>query len=159
MNINYLQISLTIIKRTFLVTILLMAVSCNLAPGSYPYAEEYEINVNESELIKAIQNFKKDNPQYIVPAQTQLTDGRKNEQGQNFWYHIYFFNHEENRIIKCWTRPIDNKKTTFAFIGINQGLELGNWRMINKDFSSSENKEEKKKFEQQILNVIKKKLK
>lgn len=136
-----------------------MAFSCNLAPGSYPYAEEYEINVNESELIKTILDFKKDNPRYIMPAQTQLTDGRRNDERQNFWYHIYFFNREENKIIKCWTRPIDKGKTTFAFIGINQGLEIGNWRMINKDFTSSENKEEKKKFEQQILNVIKKNLK
>ncbi|MBK8712291.1 MAG: hypothetical protein IPL97_10535 [Niastella sp.] len=145
--------------KSFLVIVLLSKVTaCNFAPGSYPYAEEYEINVNESDLIEAIQNFKKDNPQYIVPEQTQLNDGRNNEAGQNYWYHIYFYNQDENKIIKCWTRPIDKGKTTFAFIGINQGLELGNWKMINKDFSRSENKEVKKKFEERILNKIKEKL-
>ena len=128
----------------------------NFAPGSYPYAEEYEINVKESDLIKAIQDFKKDNPQYIVPEQTQLKD----EQGgdRKLWYFVYFYYPQENQILCTWTRPIDKGKTTFAFIGINQGLELGNWKMINKDYGSSENKEEKKKFEERILNKIKEKL-
>jgi len=37
-------------------------------------------------------------------------------------------------------------------------LELGNWKDINKDFKRSENKAEKKKFEERILNKIKEKL-
>jgi hypothetical protein len=143
----------------FLVSILLLLFFAHkFSPGSYVHAEEYVINVNESDLIKVIQNFKKDNPQYIVPEQTQLIDGRRNETGQNHWYHVYFYNQDENKIVKCRTRPIEKGKTTFVFIGINDGLALGNWKMINKDFNRSQNKEEKKKFEEYILNRIKKAL-
>lgn len=145
--------------KSFLVLIILSRITaCNFAPGSYPYREEYQLNVPETTLVEAIQGFKKDNPQYVVPEQTQLTDGRNNAAGQDYWYHIYFYYEDENRIVKCWTRPAEKGKTTFAFIGINQGLELGNWKYINKDFSRSENKEEKKKFEERILNKIKEKL-
>ena len=141
-----------------LVLIVLYGIATCFAPGSYPYREAYVINVSESTLIEAIQNFKKNNPQYIVPEQTRLTDGRINEQFRDHWYHIYFYYEDENRIVKCWTRPAEKGKTTFAFIGINQGLELGNWKDINKDFKRSENKAEKKKFEERILNKIKEKL-
>lgn len=145
--------------KVFLVLVILSRITaCNFAPGSYPYREEYELNVPEATLIEAIQEFKKENPQYVVPGQTQLTDGRNNEAGQAYWYHIYFYYKDENRIVKCWTRPSGKGKTTFAFIGINQGLELGNWKDINKDFNLSENKEEKNKFEELILNKIKEKL-
>lgn len=151
--------TLKIFIKSFLVIFFFLEITaCDFAPGSYPYAEEYELNVNESDLIKAIQEFKKNNPQYDLPEQTQLTDGRKSEKGQDYWYHIYFYYKDENIIIKCWTRSIAKEKTTFAFIGSNQGLEFGNWKMINKDFSRSENEEEKKKFEERILNKIKMKL-
>ena len=142
----------------FLVLIVLYGISTYFAPGSYPYREAYVLNVSESTLIEAIQDFKKNNPQYIVPEQTQLTDGRNNEKFLDHWYHIYFYYEDENRIVYCWTRPAEEGKTTFALIGINQGLELGNWKDINKDYNRSENKKEKKKFEERILNKIKEKL-
>lgn len=151
--------TLMVFIKSFLVVVFLSRITaCNFAPGSYPYREEYELNVLESTLVEAIQDFKKDNPQYIVPEQTQLIDGRSNETRQDYWYHIYFYYKDENKIVKCWTRPSEKGKTTFALIGVGQGLELGNWKMINKDFSRSENKEEKKKFEERILNKIKEKL-
>ncbi len=144
------------IKSFLLIVFLSEIIACNIAAGSYPNAEEYEINGNESTLIEAIQNFKKNNPQYNVPEQTQLQDGRNDD--KDHWYHIYFYYPEENQIIYTWTRPADNGKTTFAFVSINQGLTLGKWKDINKDFSSSENKEQKKKFEDRILNKVKEKL-
>ena len=57
------------------------------------------------------------------------------------------------QIIYTWIRG--NK---FAFISINKGTEIGNWKRINKDLNDSENKEEKKKFEERILNKIKEEL-
>ena len=144
------------IKSFILIVFLSKITACNFAPGSYPYVEEYKIDVNESTLIEAIQNFKKNNPQYNVPEQTQLQDGRNDD--NDYWYHIYFYYPEENQIIYTWTRPADNGKTTFAFVSINQGLTIGKWKDINKDFSSSENKEQKKKFEDRILNKVKEKL-
>lgn len=144
------------IKSFTLIVFLSKITACNFAPGSYPYAEEYEINVNESTLIEAIRNFKKNNPQYNVPEQTQLQGGRHGD--KDYWYHIYFYYAEEDQIINTWTRPVNKGKTTFAFVRINQGLTLGKWKDINRDFSGSENKELKKKFEERILNKVKEKL-
>jgi len=92
-----------------------------------------------------------------VPEQTQLQDGRDDE--KDHWFHVYFYFPEENQIIYAWTRPSEKEKTSFAFVGINNGLILGNWKEINKDFSGSENEKEKKKFEERILDKIKEKLK
>lgn len=146
------------VKSLLVIIILSNVTACNIAAGSYPYAERYELNVNEASLIKAIQDFKKNNPQYIVPEQTQLIDERNDEPNQDYWYHVYFYYQDENRIVKCWTRPAEKGKTTFAFVGVNEGLTLGNWKFINKDFSRSENKAELKKFEERILNKIKEEL-
>jgi hypothetical protein len=45
--------------------------------------------------------------------------------------------------------------TTFAFVAINHGLELGNWKDINKDFTKKEDSIQKIKFERFILNPVK----
>ncbi|MBN8786842.1 MAG: hypothetical protein J0I84_07120 [Terrimonas sp.] len=138
-------------------------VACNLAPGSYPYAETYELSYSEEEVKTAINKFKQEHPEYIVPKVTinnqgswDLPDGQSKE--PTHWYGVYFYYRNENKIIFTWTRPAGKNKTTFAFVSINDGLNLGNWKRINKDFSRSENKEEKKKFEERILNKIKEKL-
>ncbi|MPT36111.1 MAG: hypothetical protein E2604_13740 [Flavobacterium sp.] len=137
--------------------------SCNFAPGSYPYAEEYDIDSSEKTLITAVENFKKHHPEYCVPNTitiqgnlTTLNNGRRN--ANDYWYHIYFYYSDTNQIVKSWLRPIDSMSTTFAFIGINQGLEIGNWKEINHDLTGKDNSSEKQKFERLILDGIKKEL-
>lgn len=150
--------------KSFLVIVLLSKITaCNFAPGSYPYAETYELNYSEEEVKTAINKFKQEHSEYIVPKVT--IDGKAtwdliDEQSKdpNHWYIVYFYYPEEKQIILTWTRPSEKGKTAFAFVSINEGLTLGNWKEINKDFSRSENKEEKKKFEERILNKIKEKL-
>ncbi|MFZ7114876.1 MAG: hypothetical protein ACO1G9_05815 [Bacteroidota bacterium] len=93
------------------------------------------------------------NPEYQVPEQVDLKDGRSDT--SDLWYHCYFYIKDENIIIYAWTRPKEIEKTTFAFIAVNQGLILGNWKEINNDLNSAENERMKKLFEQHILNPIK----
>jgi hypothetical protein len=38
---------------------------------------------------------------------------------------------------------------------VNDGLTIGRWKDINKDFDNDENKKQKTKFEERILNKIK----
>ena len=143
--------------KIFLILIFSLKLSsCNFSPGSYPYAQEYEINVNESILIKAVEDFKKSNPLYIVPNYLQIKDGRYTE--KDHWYHNYFYYPDEIQIINAWLRSSDKGHTTLAFVGINQGLTLGHWKEINKDFNNSENQLQKQKFEERILRKIKEKL-
>ncbi len=150
------------IAYVLIITITLFSCnSCNLnmiSAGSYPYAEDYKLKIKESELIDIIIKFKSDNPQYCVPQQIKLIDGRSNDRDDH-WYHIYFYYKEENQIIYTWIRQTENDNTSFAFVSIKSANELGNWKDINKDFSESENKLQKEKFEQRILNKIKMQIK
>jgi hypothetical protein len=138
-------------KKLIYLFILFAFYSCNLAPGSYPYAEVYEFDVSEGVLIKAVEEFKSDNPKYALPNQERFVDGKRDE--KDHWYHIWFYYPDRNKVVKSWIRG--NK---IAFIGIGDGMDLSNYKEINKDFGYSENKEEKKKFEERILNKIKEKL-
>ncbi|SFO38955.1 hypothetical protein SAMN05421741_1495 [Paenimyroides ummariense] len=132
----------------------------NFAPGSYPHVEKYELDYSQDEVKIAVDKFKKQHSEFIVPTVTinnkgslDLTDGQSNEITD--LYKIYFYYKDEQKIIYTWIQPLDNNKTIFAFVAINKGLNLGNWEDINKDFSDFENKEEKRKFEEKILNKIK----
>lgn len=149
------KLILWIISATILVGIVIKF-GVEFAPGSYPYAEEYEINVEESKLIEAIQEFKKENPEYNIPKLSQFQDGRHN--ADDNWYRVYFYYPRESQIIYTWTRPsIEIGKTTFALVRIFNS-NGGNSKDFNKDFGCSDNHVEIKKFEDRILNKIKQKL-
>lgn len=126
-----------------------------LAAGSYPYAETYELEYSENEVIEAITQFKTQYPERtvpILPDSSTLEDGRRND--SDHWFHVYFYNVAKNQILNTWTSPAGRNKTTFAFISVNNGLELGNWKILNKDFDAEENRKLKNEFEVDILNPI-----
>lgn len=148
-----------IIVNSFIVLYLALMVgytSCCLAPGSYPYAERYEINCSEADLILAIEKFKMENAGYNLPSRAQLKDGRRDE--NDHWYHVYFYYEKENKIVKTWVRKASERTAIFAFVSINDGLTLGKWKDINNGYSKRENKLQKEKFERLILNEIKKQI-
>ncbi len=133
------------------------------APGSYPYAENYELNYPEDKVIEAITKLKTSDNELLVPkvtiqgsGQWDLNDGK--EKVTDYWYKFYFYDKEKNEILFTWTRPAGPNSTTFAFVSINKGLELGHWNNINDDFGFFENRKIKKHFEETILKRIKKNL-
>jgi hypothetical protein len=121
------------------------------SPGSYPYAETYEINAPENKVIQAIQQLKVAHPALSSP--TFLLDGRQDN--NDHWYHIYFYYPEQKQIVYGWTRASAKDKTTLAFVAISEGPTLGNWKEINKDFPAKRNRELKSEFERRILDSIK----
>jgi hypothetical protein len=131
-----------------LITSLLIFISCIFAPGSYPYAEIYEFDVSEEILINAAENFKKENPEYNLFNQERFKDGKRNK--KDHWYHIWFYYSQDNIIVKCWIR-----NNEVAFVGLGDGMNLNNYKEVNKDFTRKENKAQKDKFEKLILNKIK----
>ncbi|MEE1900094.1 hypothetical protein GN157_12365 [Flavobacterium rakeshii] len=143
-------------KKYLIFLSLMFLVSCNFAPGSYPYAEIYTIEVGYNNLIQAVEEFKRTHPEYIVPDSVGLYDG-KSDRPDDHWYHIYFYNKTQNKILYTWVRTSD-EGCSFAFVAVNDGLKLGNWKYINKDFSSKENRLEKQYFETEILNYIRQSL-
>lgn len=134
-----------------IILFMLAIISCDFAPGSYPYAEVYEFDVSEKSLIETVKSFKRDNPKYVLKNQDRFVDGFKNN---SRWYHIWFYYPERNIIVKCWIR--DNK---IGFVGIGDGMELKNYKEINKDIAIHSNIKEKQIFEKLIICKIKKYLK
>ncbi|ADB39207.1 hypothetical protein Slin_3196 [Spirosoma linguale DSM 74] len=127
------------------------------APGSYPYAERYEIKASEKSLIQATNKFKAKHPD-IVPADSiGLVDGRS-ASPDDYWYHVYFYYPKEDQLLTTWIRASDKTHSTFAFTAVSQGTGLGKWRLINKDLDSNENRLQKHQFEQRILKEITKNL-
>ena len=152
----------------FISTLILFS-SCSLfGVGSYPNAETYEIDGSEEEVLKAVQIFKSQNPQYNVPDSITL-HGRHQpnaykDRKNNLWYNIYFYDKENKQIYLTWTRQITqqfgeletNPKTKFALVSIRTGFKLGiQAPKINRDFTRKENKYYKKRFEDLFLNKIK----
>jgi hypothetical protein len=132
----------------------------SLAPGSYPYAEIYEMQAPEKEVIESISKFKSHHQEMIVPDIT--IDGYpagsiKNSEGKrdgSYWYINYYYYPNENEIVFTWTRPTGNGNTDLALVSINQGLDIGHWKDINKDFKRAENKKIKTQFENKILKQL-----
>lgn len=134
--------------------IVVCCTSCAFAPGSYPYAELYEFQLSEDSLIKVVERFKIQNPEYNIPNQERFVDGRKNEAKQ--WYHVWFYYPQDKKVVKCWIQATNNGYASIGFVGIGDGLSLDNYKELNKDFSDEENNLQKEKFERLILNKIKK---
>jgi len=128
---------------------------------SYPYGEEYRVNAPENDVISAVKTFKAQHPEFVVPdsltmqagKKSNLVDGRRGK--GDYWYHVYFYYVKENEVVKTWIKPADSSHTIFAFDAVNEGLMIGNWRGVNKDYSESESQHVKEIFEQRILNEVK----
>jgi hypothetical protein len=130
------------------------------SPGSYGHAERYELDYPEEKVIEAISRLKDADKDLVVPkvtiqnsGQWELNDGKEKE--TDYWYKFYFFDKEKNQILFTWTRPSGPNTTTFAFVSINNGLDLGHWNDINDDFGFFENRKIIKGFEDTILKRVK----
>ncbi|HTJ49671.1 MAG TPA: hypothetical protein VL443_09475 [Cyclobacteriaceae bacterium] len=133
------------------------------SPGSYGHAELYELNYPEKKVIDAINNLKNTDAELRVPKVTIKNDGQFDlkdgkERSTDYWYKVYFYDKKNNQILFTWTRPSGSNTTTFAFVSINSGLDLGHWKDVNNDFGFFENREIKKNFEETILEKLKKNL-
>ncbi|WP_109745112.1 hypothetical protein [Arcicella aurantiaca] len=104
--------------------------------------------MSDSSLIKKVEIFKQKNPTFNAPSVTELTD---NNSVTGNRYICYFYYKEENQIILTWIKAIDEKQTQFAIVSINDGLELGKWKELNKDYDYFETIKEREKFEKRIL--------
>ena len=134
---------------------LIMVTTPKFADSSYPDAESYILEYPESIVLEAIKSFKIANPQHLQPQYLNLNDGHDMKDHAGQLYHLYFFYPENYQIVYAWTRPIDNNSTELALVAINDGLMLGNWKDINKDFTVNENNFQKEKFTNTIFNKIK----
>jgi hypothetical protein len=158
------------VKNIILIIILIVGLfgvskfAKDFGAGSYPNAEIYEINAPEDKVLKAIYKLKDSQKDFLVPRVTfenkdssdlSESEGRKYN---SYWNFNYFYYSDQKKIILTWTRPNYNM-TDFAFVSINDGLDIGHWKDINRDFGFFENRKKKKEFETRILKPIKEILK
>lgn len=124
-----------------------------LAVGSYPYAQHYELNAAEDDVIKAVKQFRTKHPETKVPYTTingQPAESLSMEEGRrdsSYWYAFYFYFPSQNEVFLTLTRPSENGKTDFSLVSVNKTLDLPHWKTVNEDFNSSENKRVKSQFE------------
>ena len=127
--------------------------SCNsFSAGSYAYAEIYHYDVSANNLINKISSLKEKDSTLVPPTFLHLTDGKSDS--LDHWYSIYFYNKNKNEIIFIWIRANGKQSANLAFVGVNQGLSLGNWKYINKDYQRDKNNKKKEEFRQLILDKI-----
>jgi hypothetical protein len=119
------------------------------SPGSYPYSEIYEMDMNDSLLIEQIQQFKQKNNSYKVPLESDLVDDTYNKESNRFIF--YFYYKEENKIVMTWVRSIDKEHSQLGIVSISDGIELANTKELNNDYGFSETIKEREKFENKIL--------
>jgi hypothetical protein len=122
------------------------------APGSYPYTEDYTLDCSENQAIEAVKAFKIKHPEYTLSNDIGINDGSREK--LDYWYHLYFYYPRENAIVYTWLRDNYEGGTTFALVAISPTMALSDLKKINRDFSSQENKDQKKKFEDRILHEI-----
>lgn len=138
-------------KTIYIIILFVVVASCrDMSAGSYPYAEIYRFDVSEDTLIHFLAEMK-EREHYLPPEYLQLSDGKRDS--LDHWYHIYFFDKEKNEVYKTWVRKEDKVVTKFAFVSI-QSLVTGEFKRINKDFSSDQNRSKLKAFDKTILQKI-----
>lgn len=131
--------------------------------GTDPFAETYELNAAEDDVIKAIESLKKQQPDFIPPSYLKefiKVEGGKNDANK---YLIYFYYKKENKVLETWIRPNNDYGTTLAFVAVNDNLSVENWKdgmndfgwkTINDDYWFWENRKIKKEFEERIVAKI-----
>lgn len=48
-------------------------------------------------LIKAVEEFKTDNPKYVLSNQERFIDGKRDK--KDHWYHIWFYYPDRNKVV------------------------------------------------------------
>ena len=118
--------------------------------GSYPFAESWNIAAKESDVIKAIESLKSDNPNLKPPKDSSFR--------YSYWYYADFYYLDTRQTVHAWTRPGTNEFTTdLAFVSISNSYNKED-KLINKDFWYLANRREINKFKRLIVDKLEQKL-
>lgn len=156
-------ICITVISAFFLwIGFLWKIFSCGVA-GSYPCVETWNLKVKERDLIKVIQDVKKEHPEFEPPNISFPTSGK-----HEYWYDFTFYYKDTKENVYTWIRQnSDTSYTTIALVAIATHVDsltpIHEIKMvrkeINRDYGYFANKKEISKFENKILNLIREKIK
>jgi len=116
-----------------------------ISPGNYHKSENYIVKSSQINFASKIDSLKTKNNRYSPRNLEDSYDSLRHS------YNIYIFNYRKNQIIHLETQQMDKSQSIIHFIGINIGTTIGNWKVINKDFTSKENAAILVDFENNIL--------
>lgn len=119
--------------------------------GSYPFVETYKFDVPEAELLEIIKEIKTENP--------ELKPRNDSPHKESYWTFVTFSYSDTDEYVNTWTRPSGKGSTTFAFVGLTPKSDIYSGKRINADYYYFANKRQIRKFENQIVNRIKEKIK
>lgn len=126
----------------------LVYIASLFSPGTPTGARRIVVNSPDSVVIDAMTEFKKQHPEFNVPASARLVDGpRAND------YEVYFFYTEEDEVI-C-TR-ITNNGIEKSYVSLFSVRIDNEWRTLYEDLSNGESREEIKEFNMRILRHVRK---
>jgi hypothetical protein len=141
-----LLVGTTIVILLFFFIIL----GASIGAGHYGYSQLYKCDVGENVLVRTIQTLKKKDSALNVSNSVGFSDSFD----ANHDYHAYI--QYQNKIIHFHVteEPGDTDECRIYLDAINEGLILGKWRVINRDYDRQENIYEKKQFEKLLLEKL-----
>ena len=147
---------LKILLSIFLFIYLFYYLGNLVAPGHYPNAETYKLNIKEEDFLLIIKKFKISNSQYNLPKERskEIRDIDSN----NLYKFVRFFYPLEKYTIYTAFSEYDwnKKKTELILIAIDTCLENYGSYYFNESFPNKKmNNDEIEKFENRILKPLK----
>lgn len=117
--------------------------------------EEYELQIDQKNLILSINKFKNTFPQYNPPFALRLNDYWEDTPLLNPYYNVYIYYEEERKLAYFWIRKKNDQETTVGLVWVARAMTtIGRWQYINKDLDNYENEVEKAKFKYRILSRV-----
>lgn len=103
--------------------------------GSYPFAETWDLNAREADVIDVIKDLKTEDSKLQPPNEAELTSKGDTTNELDYWLYINFYYKDTKQIVHTWTRPsLDSTHTTFALVSFANLNDSLSEKMINKDF-------------------------
>ena len=138
----------------------LILYGCNAfeAGSNNSKAEPYYINASRDNVIKAINQFKNEYPEYCPAIGFKLKDGYDiDTDGKNIttFYHVYYFNPQDSIYFITWITQDDNK-SIISLVSIQ--ISNGSIFTVNDNLKGAKNDSVKNEFATLIVNPIKKTL-
>lgn len=123
--------------------------------GSYPFAQTWIIKASEKEIVEAINELNKINPNFQPPNLIKLIEPRDRSTQSDHWLHFNLYYTDSKEIVHAWTRPNqDTTVTTFAFVSLSKTDDPEYLKLINRDFWYFANKRQIQKFKSTFIDRI-----
>ena len=123
--------------------------------GSYPFVEYWDIDASEREIIEAIKELNKTNPNFQLPSSVEFISTRDTNNAEDYWLYVDLYYPDTKEIVHAWTRPrYGEAVTTFAFVSLSKIDNPREHKLINRDFWYVANKLQIGKFKSTFVDKI-----